>query len=148
MPTARIDAFAHILPSGHLRRVEAALDRYGESSAIRLYRSWMYEDEVLTDLDARWRLLAGFPDSRQVLVPAVPPLEHLGRNGTSRGLARELNDKLAGLGPTPPDRFAGFAAALPLDDIEASLAELDRATTQLGALGAQIFTNVDGVPLD
>src|SRR3954464_12873010 len=118
MPTAKIDAFAPILPSGHLRRVEAALDRYGESSAIRLYRSWMYEDEVLTDLDARWRLLDGFPDYRQVLVPAGPPPAPPGRNGTSRGLARELNDELAELVRTHPDRFAGFAAALPLDDIE------------------------------
>jgi uncharacterized protein len=147
MPKTQIDAFAHILPAGHLARVEAALDRHGESSAIRLYRSWMYEDEVLTDLDARWRLLEGFADYRQILVPAVPPLEHLGPPGTSRELARALNDELAELVRTH-DRFLGFAAALPLDAVEASLEELERATNELGAVGAQIFTNIDGVPLD
>jgi uncharacterized protein len=147
MTTTKIDAFAHILPAGHLSRVEAALERNGESDAIRLYRSWMYEDPVLTDLDARWRLLDQFPGYRQVLVPAVPPLEHLGPNGTSVELARELNDELAELVRTH-DRFLGFAAALPLNDVDASLEELDRATTQLGAVGAQIFTNVDGLPLD
>jgi predicted TIM-barrel fold metal-dependent hydrolase len=144
---AKIDAFAHVLPTGHLRRVERALDRHGERAAIRLYRSWMYEDPVLTDLDARWRLLDDFADYVQVLVPAVPPLEHLGPPGTSRELARELNDELAEL-VRAHDRFLGFAAALPLDDVEASLAELDRATEHLGALGAQLFTNVQGVPLD
>ena len=143
----QIDAFAHILPAGHLGRVEAALARNGERPAIRLYRSWMYEDPVLTDLGARWRLLEGFPDYRQILVPAVPPLEHLGPAGTSRQLARELNDELAELVRTH-DRFLGFAAALPLDDVEASLEELERATGELGAVGAQIFSNVDGVPLD
>src|SRR4051795_4178763 len=113
MPMAKIDAFAHILPRGHLRRVEAALDRHGEPPAIRLYRSWMYEDEVLTDLDARRRLLERFPEYRQVLVPAVPPLEHVGPPGTSRELARELNDELAELVRCHPELFAGFAAALP-----------------------------------
>lgn len=147
MPTTQIDAFAHILPAGHLARVEAALERHGESSAIRLYRSWMYEDAVLTDLDSRWRLLEDFPDYRQILVPAVPPLEHLGPAPASRELARALNDELAELVRTH-DRFLGFAAALPLDDVDASLEELERATTQLGAVGAQIFSNVDGVALD
>jgi len=47
-----------------------------------------------------------------------------------------------------PDRFAGFAAALPLSDVEAAAAELDRALSELGALGAQLYTNVLGVPLD
>ena len=42
----------------------------------------------------------------------------------------------------------GFAAALPLADLEASLAEIERATADLGALGVQLFTNVLGTPLD
>jgi aminocarboxymuconate-semialdehyde decarboxylase len=42
----------------------------------------------------------------------------------------------------------GFAAALPLGDVEASLAEIDHAVSELGALGVQLFTNVRGVPLD
>ena len=47
-----------------------------------------------------------------------------------------------------PDRFVGFAAALPLGDVEASLTEIDRAVGDLGALGAQMFSNVRGTPLD
>ncbi len=35
-----------------------------------------------------------------------------------------------------------------MGDPEAAAAELDRAMTQLGALGAQVYTNVSGAPLD
>src|SRR5260370_15514111 len=55
---------------------------------------------------------------------------------------------MAELVRTHPDRFVGFACALPLNDTEASLQEIDRAVGDLGALGAQVFTNVQGVPLD
>jgi len=47
-----------------------------------------------------------------------------------------------------PDRFAGFSAALPMNDIDAAAGELGRAITQLGALGTQLHTNVGGAPLD
>jgi aminocarboxymuconate-semialdehyde decarboxylase len=46
------------------------------------------------------------------------------------------------------DLFAGFAASLPLCEVEASLEEMQRAIGELGALGIQLFTNVLGVPLD
>jgi aminocarboxymuconate-semialdehyde decarboxylase len=47
-----------------------------------------------------------------------------------------------------PDRFAGFVAALPLNDPEAAVAEMDRAIGELNARGIQLFTNVVGFPLD
>src|SRR5581483_9286589 len=39
-------------------------------------------------------------------------------------------------------------ASLPRNGVDESLRELDRATSELGALGGQLFTNVGGVPLD
>lgn len=143
-----IDAFAHIVPPRHLDRVEALLTRWTPSERVKLYRSWLREDEVLGDLEARWRLLDRFPDYRQVLVLGVYPTEELGEPDQTAELAREVNDELAELVRDHPDRFVGFAAELPLNDIEASLQELDRAVDELGALGVQIHTNVNGVPLD
>jgi uncharacterized protein len=35
-----------------------------------------------------------------------------------------------------------------LNDVDATLAEIDRAVQQLGALGVQIYTHVNGLPLD
>jgi hypothetical protein len=32
--------------------------------------------------------------------------------------------------------------------VDASLVELDRAVSELGALGFQIYSNVNGIPLD
>jgi predicted TIM-barrel fold metal-dependent hydrolase len=63
-------------------------------------------------------------------------------------LARLANDCMAELVQQHPDRFVGFAACLPMDDADAALSELRRSVTELGALGVQVFTNVNGRPLD
>jgi predicted TIM-barrel fold metal-dependent hydrolase len=42
----------------------------------------------------------------------------------------------------------GFVASLPMNNSEAALREMDRAVTGLGATGVQIFSNVNGRPLD
>jgi aminocarboxymuconate-semialdehyde decarboxylase len=47
-----------------------------------------------------------------------------------------------------PDRFPAFVAALPMHEVESSLAEAKRALDQLGAKGIQLFTNVNGKPID
>jgi len=81
-------------------------------------------------------------------VLAVPPLEEAGPPKVAAEFARLANDEMAELVTRHPDRFAGFAAALPLNDVDASLAEMDRTAKELGALGFQLFSNVNGVPLD
>jgi predicted TIM-barrel fold metal-dependent hydrolase len=143
-----IDAFAHIVPPRYLERLERLLATWQPSDRVKLYRSWLYEDDVLGDLDARRRLLDRFPGYRQVLVLGVFPTDELGDPRQSAELARAVNDELAELVRDHPDRFAGFAAELPLNDVDASLEELDRAVDDLGALGAQVHTNVNGLPLD
>jgi aminocarboxymuconate-semialdehyde decarboxylase len=143
-----IDAYAHIVPPRYLERLERLLAGWTPSDRVKLYRSWLYEDEVLGSLEARWRLLDRFPGYRQVLVLGVFPTEELGDARQTAELARAVNDELAELVRDHPDRFAGFCAELPLNDVDASLEELDRAVGELGALGAQIHTNVNGLPLD
>ena len=143
-----IDAYAHILPPRYLERLERLLSSWQPSERVALYGSWLHEDEVLGDLDARLELLDGFPDYRQVLVLGVFPTEELGDPRQTADIARAVNEELAELVRDHPDRFAGFAAELPLNDVDASLEELDRAVRDLGALGAQIHTNVNGLPLD
>lgn len=144
----RIDAYAHIVPSRFLARVERVLVDTPPSDRVRLFEPWLYEDPVLTDLDQRWRLLDGFGDYRQVLVLGVFPVDELGPPALTRELARDANDELAELVRAHPDRFLGFAASLPLSDTEAALEELDRAHRELGAKGVLMHTNVAGAPLD
>lgn len=145
----KIDAFAHILPARYLARLERHLEKTISSRQLRYYREGVFHfDKVLTDLDARWRAIEPFGDYAQVLVLAVPPLEEVGPPAVAAEFARMANDEMAELVHKHPDRFAGFAAALPLNDTDESLKEIDRATSKLGALGVQMFTNMQGVPLD
>lgn len=145
----KIDAFAHVLPRRYVEKVEQHLESVTSSRQLRYYQEGVFHfDDALTDLDARWRKIEPFGDYTQVLVLAVPPIEELGPPTTAAEFARLANDEMAELARTYPDRFVGFASALPLNDIEASLREIERAIEDLGALGAQLFTNVQGVPLD
>jgi aminocarboxymuconate-semialdehyde decarboxylase len=143
----KIDAFAHISPIRYLERVERILQGPDASDAVREHGPWLREDPVLYDLDARRRALEPFPDYRQVLVLAAPPIDELGPVSVTGDLARVANDEMAGL-VRDHERFVAFAAALPLADADAAVAELDRAVADLGASGFQIYSNVNGVPLD
>ena len=144
----KIDAFAHIIPPSYAERLEAITSGGAVSDRILGYRPWIREDPALIDLDARWRTTDRFGDYRQILTLAVPPLDELGDRALALDLARAANDELAALVSRHRDRFAGFTAALPMSDPQAAAAELDRAMGDLGALGAQVHTNVGGAPLD
>ena len=99
------------------------------------------------DVDARLRLIEAYGDFAQVLSLANPPLELVAPPDVTPDLARLANDSLAEICRKHPDRFPTFVAALPMNNLDATLAEIDRAITQLGARGVQVFTNVAGVPL-
>jgi aminocarboxymuconate-semialdehyde decarboxylase len=88
------------------------------------------------------------PDYRQVLSLPNPSLEEIGTAETGRELSRIANDELAELCRKYPDRFVGFAAAVHLGDVDAAIAEADRAIHQLGAKGVLIYNHVAGLPLD
>jgi predicted TIM-barrel fold metal-dependent hydrolase len=93
------------------------------------------------------RLLDGFGDFQQVLSLANPPLELVASSDQTPALARLANDALAEICQKHPDRFPAFIAALPMNNMDATLVEIDRAISQLGARGIQVFTNVAGKPL-
>src|SRR5713226_2598590 len=145
----KIDAFAHILPRSYLERLERQLEKTMAPSRLDYYRQGVFSfDPVLTDLDARWRKIEPYGDYAQVLVLAVPPLEEVGPPGVAAEFARRANDEMAELVLEHHDLFVGFAASLPLSDVDASLGEMERAIGELGALGIQMFSNVLGAPLD
>src|SRR6185312_11548584 len=144
----KIDAFAHILPAGYLEHLERHLAATMRPAQLRYYQEGVFGfDPVISDLDARFRVMDRHGDYAQVLVLAVPALEEVDPPQAAAELARRANDEMADLVRRFPERFAGFAAALPLGDIEASLTEIDRAVGELGALGVQVFSNVRGAPL-
>jgi aminocarboxymuconate-semialdehyde decarboxylase len=64
-----------------------------------------------------------------------------------RELARGFNDEIAALVRRWPARFAGLAT-LPMQDVPAAIAELERAVTELGLKGAELDTDVNGEQWD
>jgi len=77
-----------------------------------------------------------------ILSLPVPGAWHQGKEN-SRRLARISNEYGAGLAKDFPRRF-GLFAALPLPDVDGSLAEIEYAFGALGADGAYLQTSYDG----
>ena len=135
-----IDIFNHFMPKPYLDRLTQLIPRHVATTAFpRL--------ATLVDVDARLRLLDEFDDFAQVLSLANPPLELVGSLEITPELARIANDALAEICRQHPDRFPAFVAALPMNNMDATLIEIDRAISDLGARGIQVFTNVAGRPL-
>lgn len=81
-----------------------------------------------------------------ILSLGVPGPERLGGKRAEQ-VARDANDLLAELIADHPHRLWGYAT-LGFGDIDASLKELDRCVSTLGFRGLQLFSNVNGEPLD
>jgi aminocarboxymuconate-semialdehyde decarboxylase len=103
--------------------------------------------QTIVDLDARFRAMDEFGDLRQVITLPQPPVESLAGPDKTPEMAKVVNDGFAELVAKHGDRFIAFGACLPMNNPDAALKELDRAAT-LGAKGAQIYTNVNELPLD
>ena len=81
-----------------------------------------------------------------ILSLAIPGPELLG-GAEADEVARMVNDALAEIIAQHPDRFWGYAT-LGFGDIEASLKELDRCFSSLKFRGLQLYSNLNGKPLD
>jgi predicted TIM-barrel fold metal-dependent hydrolase len=138
----RIDISAHILPKRYFDAVVAT------APSGFYMRKRVSGIPVLTDLDARFRVMDQFEDYAQVLSLALPPIEAVAPPGKSADLARMANEELAAIVGEHPDRFVTAVAGLPLNDVEATLRELEHAVRRLGLRGVQLFTHINGKPLD
>jgi len=138
----KIDIFPHIYPRRFAERTASL-----SGPALEMQKRFR-EIQELTDLDLRFRIMDRFEDYVQVITLASPPIELLGAPTITPELARLANDGMAELVAQYPDRFPGFVASLPMNNPDAALEEIDRAIRELGATGVQIFSNVNGRPLD
>jgi uncharacterized protein len=136
-----VDIFTHFMPLPMMEAIASKSGRVGLSKKVKSMTE-------LGDLDARLRAMDAFPDYRQVISLGSPPIETITTPEQARGLARASNDALAELVRRHPTRFPAFVAGLPFHDMDSTLAEAERAIKTLGARGVQIYTNVNGRPLD
>lgn len=138
----KIDIFPHIFPPAFFQKM---LETAQDKNAIK---RWL-NIPVLHDLDARLRMMDEFGrEYSQILTLSLPAIEYLAPPDKSPELARLANDGMAEICAKYPERFPGFVASLPMNNVQASLKEIARTVEQLGARGIQIFTNVNGRPLD
>ena len=135
----KIDVFAHILPRKYLTALK---NKMGSGFEFREARNI-----ATVDIDMRLRLMDRYPDVIQILTVSLPPLETLVSPKDAIELSRIANDELAELVARYPDKFIAAAACLPLNELDAALEETDRAITQLGLKGIQVFSNIDGESL-
>jgi aminocarboxymuconate-semialdehyde decarboxylase len=142
MPDESIDVFCHYLPP----RFCEAIERLPAPPPTLFTRA--RQIRALTDLGERLRVMDRFPGYRQILSLASPTVDTLGGEERAAELARVGNDALAATVAAHPERFPGFIASLPLSVPDSAAAEAERAVRQLGAVGVQLYSNVNGRPLD
>ena len=136
----KIDAFAHIMPEKYLSIYRKKVPAIENQVEVRT--------PPVVDLDIRFRLMDRYPDVLQMVTVANVPLEKNVSPQDAVELARISNDELADLVVRYPNRFFGGVANLPMNDMDAALAETDRAIIELKLKGVQIFSRVAGEPLD
>jgi predicted TIM-barrel fold metal-dependent hydrolase len=129
----KVDIFSHILTKKYT-------EKYAEINPRIKNRVEFYTPPVV-NLDIREKLMHRYPDVLQVITMANIPLEKWAPEHSAE-LARIGNEELAELVLKRPDLFFGAVAVLPLNDIDASLAEIDYAINTLRLAGIQVQTRI------
>ncbi|UCE31844.1 MAG: amidohydrolase family protein [Burkholderiales bacterium] len=138
----KIDVFNHILPMPYFELMTKLAPEHKDMGKR------VSEIPYLVDLDLRFKVMDRFGDYRQILSMASPPPEVVAGPDDSPALCRCGNDAMAELCQRHPDRFPGFVASLPMNNPDAAMQEAERVLRELGARGVQVFSNVNGRPLD
>jgi aminocarboxymuconate-semialdehyde decarboxylase len=147
-----VDFHSHIQPRA-LRELESSEDRDWYGITVRrdpdgqiAYKVGDHTGRLTHPLRQTLEDRIAYMDSKgigmQVLSMSPSLTQYRAAPSVAAAGAREVNDDLADIAATWPDRFAGFAH-LPLQDTDAAVAELERAVGR-GLVGACVCTHVNG----
>lgn len=89
--------------------------------------------------------MAGMGVTQQVVSPMPELLSYWLDADDALALTRFMNDDLAAMCQSNPERFIGLGA-VPLQDVPASITELERCL-KLGLAGVEIGSNINGKPI-
>ena len=137
----KLDVYNHIFPMAFFDYIQ---DNIVDKGPIK---RWL-NVPVLYDVDKRLKMMERFGEYQQILSLSAPTIEFLAPPEESPAVARLANDGMAALCRQHPDRFPSFIASMPMNNPDEAVKEIDRAIGELGACGIQIFSNVNGRPLD
>jgi uncharacterized protein len=125
----KLDIFPHIFPVEYFERMKKIAE--GNPGLAAALKRWM-DIPVLWDLERRIKMMKKWPGYQQVLTLSMPAVEFLGSPDETPELARLANDGMAEIVGEHPDLFPCFVASLPMNNVAASLEEIDRAVGKLG----------------
>ena len=138
----KIDVFTHVLPPKYKDALFEVLpeDNYFRGDIMRFY-------DLFYDMEKRKQAI-DIPGYAQVLTLMSPFIDQIADPETAVRLAKIANDGMAEIVSKDPDKFVAAVAALPLNNMKASLEETDRCIKELGFKGIQIPTPICDKPLD
>ena len=151
-----IDVHAHLAPQVLWQAFEQGQDWHGMNHEARGDQEFIVgngkrilinspkirytPEQRLADMDAEGTDV-------QVVSIHTPLFPYHWETATAIQASREVNDEIAGMTKQWPDRYAGLAT-LPLQDVDASIQELNRAVNELGLKGAELDMVVNGLNWD
>ncbi|KAK1778745.1 hypothetical protein QBC45DRAFT_327634 [Copromyces sp. CBS 386.78] len=125
---SRIDVHVHAVPSFYYDLVPSTSGGPTPEWSVQAHLQFMADHDI----------------SRSIISMSTPgAMVFYGNEAYTAGLARLLNEWLAELKQSFPDRF-GFYAVMPLPYNTAALKEAQYALSSLGALGLGLLTNHEG----
>jgi aminocarboxymuconate-semialdehyde decarboxylase len=131
-----IDAYTHVLTETFF---DALTDQFG-------FQGLSGRPEFLWDIDRRKEDMADFGVDRQVITLALPTMFRGMDHDLALEITRLANDEIRRLADDHPDSFIPVGT-IPMVSAE-FLAEFERCIDDLDMAGVQIFSNMDGRPLD
>jgi uncharacterized protein len=152
----RVDVFCHIVPpkfnQARWDRVEKTHFFEHSPSHLKFVGTGKESEanqniKVLTDLEARFRMMDELEGYRQVLSVASPTVEVVAPDD-SEVVAKILNDEMAEIAAKYPKYFAGAVCSLPMDKPDAAAKELERSLKDLKMIGVQLFSQCNGKAID
>ena len=134
----KIDIFSHICPKKFIDvfdKLPVSWETVGRTTTR------LFGGRALWDVEKRLEIMERYEDYVQILIPTGDVVEPYFSPKDSARLAQIFNDALAELVAKYPEKFVGAVAAVPMNDVDAALEEIER-TVSMGFKGILMHTPV------
>jgi aminocarboxymuconate-semialdehyde decarboxylase len=154
-PCCAIDVHTHVVPAKLPDHVAEFGDiawpsiRHSDGCHAKVIiqgKNYRDIENACWDVPRRTKEMAGMDVGMQVLSPMPELLSYWLPPRPGQVLTRHINETIAEMVRTAPERFLGLGM-IPLQDMDLAIKELEYVMRGLGLSGVEIATNVNGMPL-